>query len=101
MKNCSNSYSSVVDGETGTKNVTDVFYCNFKSLYNNYDIDTEYNEFFSFMNEKIKSSCSLNKCGFDHELSFEMVKNSVNKLKSGKLNPISEIYSENMGLSCR
>ena len=96
MKNCISTYSSVVDGETGVKNITNVFYNKYKSLYNSCKIDKEYNTFFNFLNEKIDTKCSLNKCGFNHEISFELVRNSVNKLKSGKLDPIYEIYSDNV-----
>ena len=46
--------------------------------------------------QNIISCCNNGTCGFDHIISFDILKKSVDKMKGGKIDPIYGINSFNI-----
>ena len=85
--------SKIVDDEFGDGNISNLFKSKYDNIYN--EFETSYDHIIH-MNEGIRYKCVNNLCNIDHEISVDLVKECIKKLKKDKNDPNHEISSNNI-----
>ncbi len=85
VRNISSPTASQVDGAVSENDISNVFSCKYKELYNSVSFDeAEMNNIISNIELDISTKCSHGTCKGIHRVSFDNVSKAMLKLKHGK-----------------